>query len=261
VESASTLLYQKYAQSAVLCEEVAEKTVDVRDTSELTSFLHTTGIDPILTTSSQFRSTGMDPRRARDPRLARTGTDPRLQQPQPQLQQQSLRQQLPAPIPNNGINSNPGSHSITPPQPFVNAIATVSSQIPQASDASTSVSTQPLDTPSPACFKTRPLFCVVCASNQVSSLSLRALVVALKAICHRTGPWKVTSSCSAHVFITHLRGSSLTCPRKAGFRVISYGTGSAVRLPGPSIDKPNIYPFGTPYEDIFQELQAKDPRL
>lgn len=48
----------------------------------------------------------------------------------------------------------------------------------------------------------------------------------------------------------------------ASYPVISFGTGSLVRLPGPSITQPNVYSFNsTSYAHMYSELSTKDPRL
>ncbi|PIA25009.1 hypothetical protein AQUCO_13300004v1 [Aquilegia coerulea] len=49
--------------------------------------------------------------------------------------------------------------------------------------------------------------------------------------------------------------------KREGFDVCSYGTGAHVKLPGPSLREPNVYDFGTPYKQMFDELRRKDSEL
>ena len=71
-------------------------------------------------------------------------------------------------------------------------------------------------------------FCTVCASNNNRSME------------------------------AHLRLTSADSP----YPTISFGTGSLVRLPGPSINQPNVYHFNnTSYASMYDELKGKDERL
>ncbi|XP_059534643.1 RNA polymerase II subunit A C-terminal domain phosphatase SSU72-like [Myotis daubentonii] len=50
--------------------------------------------------------------------------------------------------------------------------------------------------------------------------------------------------------------------RRRGFlRVRSFGTGTYVRLPGPTPSRPNVYDFQTTYEQMYQDLVQKDEDL
>ncbi|KAI9080073.1 hypothetical protein K1719_038006 [Acacia pycnantha] len=49
--------------------------------------------------------------------------------------------------------------------------------------------------------------------------------------------------------------------KRQGFDVCSYGTGAHVKLPGPSLREPNVYEFGTPYKQMFDDLRRKDQEL
>jgi RNA polymerase II subunit A C-terminal domain phosphatase SSU72 len=128
----------------------------------------------------------MDPRRARDPRLARP--DPRLQrQGQPSLPQYNNTPPFSYPsYPEYGPSNGSSSHSQTPSQmPPYSSGSVSNQQLTEEAQAASVLpppgpSIQPapppvIDAKSKLVYKPRPLFCVVCASNQVCACVTRLL--------------------------------------------------------------------------------------
>ncbi|OAP64065.1 RNA polymerase II subunit A domain phosphatase ssu72 [Fonsecaea erecta] len=165
-----------------------------------------------------------DPRRAR--LQARTHT-PQPAQPTPQppftAAQEALAPSTIAPTPQT-------DSQIIPP---TGLDGTIDPSTPPATATPTTLPTATAPSPSPATtsqdeipFKLK--FCTVCASNNNRSME------------------------------AHLRLSTSS----HHYPVISFGTGSYVRLPGPSISQPQVYNFNTTsYTKMYDELNAQDSRL
>ncbi|CAI5442236.1 unnamed protein product [Caenorhabditis angaria] len=50
--------------------------------------------------------------------------------------------------------------------------------------------------------------------------------------------------------------------KKRGYNIESYGSGNQVKMPGPTVDRPNCYEFGaTTYDHIYNDLKNKDVGL
>lgn len=48
---------------------------------------------------------------------------------------------------------------------------------------------------------------------------------------------------------------------QAGYKVESFGTGTAVKIPGLTKDQPNIFPFGTPYNEMLTVLEEQEKNI
>ena len=68
--------------------------------------------------------------------------------------------------------------------------------------------------------------------------------------------WRYSMVCASNMNRSMEAHSVL---QKKGFEVSSYGTGSQIKIPGPTRNEPNCYDFGeATYKDVFDDLVSKD---
>ena len=60
---------------------------------------------------------------------------------------------------------------------------------------------------------------------------------------------------------THRRMLARASEFEFPVKVVSSGVGQSIKLPGPSADRPNVFSFGTTYEEIESDLRRKDEDL
>lgn len=76
---------------------------------------------------------------------------------------------------------------------------------------------------------------------------------------HRNGRIRFAISCSSNMNRSMEAHVQLM---NRGFNVQSFGSGTAVKLPGPSQDRPNVYEFdGFTYAEIRRDLTRKNEEL
>ncbi|KIW88281.1 RNA polymerase II subunit A domain phosphatase ssu72 [Cladophialophora bantiana CBS 173.52] len=156
-------------------------------------------------------------------------TDPRRARLQARIQTPQAAQPTPQPPPSSTVAPSPTVPTPTAP---VHSQSIAPTGLDGSVDTPTPPTTAAPTAHAPATsqdeipFKLK--FCTVCASNNNRSME------------------------------AHLRLSTSTHQ----YPVISFGTGSYVRLPGPSISQPQVYNFNTTsYTKMYEELNAQDPRL
>ncbi|KAJ4504186.1 RNA polymerase II subunit A C-terminal domain phosphatase [Exophiala dermatitidis] len=148
---------------------------------------------------------------------------PPTSSPPPPLQPQPQQQQIQTQsVPLSPTAADNAPSQASPGSPDGNVEAAIPAPAPAPATVPTATTNEKSEIP----FKLR--FCTVCASNNNRSME------------------------------AHLRLST----SEHHYPVISFGTGSYVRLPGPSISQPQVYNFNTTsYTKMYEELNAQDARL